>query len=49
MKNNLFKCRFCEQELHRLIKEIKKCEVVCCWCHRLRTLRRGHGIREIAA
>ena len=27
--------------LERIILEIQKCEVVCCWCHVHRTISRG--------
>jgi hypothetical protein len=29
---------------HKVLAEIKKCEVVCCWCHVTRTVKRKQGI-----
>ena len=31
-----------------VLEEIKKCEIVCCNCHRIRTLQRANSYRTIA-
>lgn len=32
-----------QASLQRISDEIKKCEVVCCWCHVTRTVKRNHN------